>query len=148
MGVQRPYWPLQPSHSQENTQKMVSMACYPCHTPSRMLVEAYASLTMGTGPMFWDRQRIRVQCTECGVETATGLLLTHLSDQEWRGPGVTGGAPPSPGRTKLTRSIYINFCCGSGAQYKGDWVGRQTKPTSGFTLRTPMCGKNSDHGIE
>ena len=35
----------------------------------------------GQGPTFWERQRRRVECPECGVEVAAELLLTHCKSQ-------------------------------------------------------------------
>ena len=60
-----------------NMRKTVSMAHQPCHAPGRMSVETYGRLTTGTGLIFWERQRMRVQCPECEVEVVTGSLLTH-----------------------------------------------------------------------
>ena len=61
----------------KNKRKAVSMAYQPCHTPGRMLVEAYEVQTTGMGPNFWERQRSRLECLECVVEVAVGSLLTH-----------------------------------------------------------------------
>ena len=70
-----------------NTWKMVSMACNPCHIPSKMPVMAYERLTTGTRPEYWEQQRMRVQCPEYGFEVTVGLLLTHYQSQHGMVPG-------------------------------------------------------------
>ena len=57
--------------------KTVGMVCQPCHAPGGILEESYKIRTTGIGETFWERQRRRVECLECGVEVAEGLLLTH-----------------------------------------------------------------------
>ena len=43
-----------------NTRDTMSMSSQPCHAPSRILVQAYERHTMGTGKLFWERQRSRL----------------------------------------------------------------------------------------
>ena len=38
----------------------------------------------GTGPSYQDRQRGRIQCTECGEEMALGLMAGHMQTQHGR----------------------------------------------------------------
>ena len=62
---------------QTNTTRTFGMVCQSCHVPGRMFEEAYVKWTTGKVPNFWERQRRRVECPECGVELASGLLLTQ-----------------------------------------------------------------------
>ena len=95
---------------------------------------------MGTGPTIRDWQRQRVACLECGVVVAAGLLLTHFQSQHGVDRGGTGGGNPPRGRPKLTSSISLNVCVGSGDQYKGAWEGLRIIPTSRFTFCTATRG--------
>ena len=38
---------------------------------------AYKRRMTGEGISYWDRQRVRVECSECGEELAVGLLSVH-----------------------------------------------------------------------
>ena len=94
-----------------NTWKKLSMAFHTCHTLGRILVEAYERLATGTGLMFWERQRMRVQCLECGVEVATGLLLTHRQRQYCMFREHQGGAPtPFPSEEAQSYRISLTKC--------------------------------------
>ena len=114
-GVRSPHRPIWPGQLRKNTRKTVSTACQPCHTSGSMSVETYKSRMMGTGPIFWERQRRVMNCPECGVEVVVGPLITHHQIQHNMGHGDLGGGPP-PGRPKLTGYLYRNVCCGSGSQ--------------------------------
>ena len=58
-----------------NVDKIVSMACQPCRAGSgNRSTEGYRRRVMGEGLSFWERQRERVACGECGVEIAAGSL--------------------------------------------------------------------------
>ena len=94
----------------KNTRKTVIMACHLFHKPGRMLVEAYERPKVGTGTMFQERQRMQVQCTECRVEIAAGLLLIHRQSQRGVYGGDQGGAPPPqlPGRPRTTGLLPEN----------------------------------------
>ena len=59
----------------KNTRKTVMMECQPYHMPVRISVVEYERGEMGTVPTYQERQRIQVQCLECGVEVAAGLML-------------------------------------------------------------------------
>ena len=87
---------------------------------------------------------MRVKCPECGVKVAAGSLLTHSKSQHivgWGEGGVTPPPPPPPimGRPITNKSPTQKRCCNSGARKWGAWVGCQTGPTYGFTLRIAMC---------
>ena len=56
---------------------------------------------------FWERQRMRVQCWECEVEVAMGLLLTHRQSQNGVGWGDQREAPPPPPGEALT--YWVSF---------------------------------------
>ena len=67
--------------TQKNTWKTESMSCHPFHTPGIMSVVAYERQVTGMGMTYKERQRMRVQCPECGVEVALVSLLTHRQSQ-------------------------------------------------------------------
>ena len=79
-----------------NKRKAVSIACQPCHTPGMVSLETYERRTMGMGPTFRERQWRRVNFPECGLEVASGSLLTHCQIQHVMGRGDWVGYPPSP----------------------------------------------------
>ena len=101
----------------KNTRKMVIMDCQPYHVHVRMSVGVHARLMTGSGPTFWERQRMRVQCMECGVEVMVGSLMMHHQSQKVVGRGSQHHPPPTPpwGRPILTRYRFQNGYCGSGA---------------------------------
>ena len=125
-----------------NMRRKVIMACQPYHVSVRMLVEAYERRSAGTVITFWDIQRKRLECPYCGAEVESGLMLTHHQSQHDVERGDRRGFTP-PWRPKLTGSLSRNVCCGSSARYTGAWVGLQSGPTSGFTLRTATCRTKS-----
>ena len=64
---------------QTNVDKTVSMAFQPCRAGSgNRTAEGYRRRITGEGNSFWERQRERVACGECGEEIAAGSLLSHL----------------------------------------------------------------------
>ena len=79
-----------------NTKKMVSMSFQPCYDPGQMSSEAYKRRTTRTGPTFQYQQRRKVYFPDCGLEVASGLLLTHLQSQNGVGQGGWGGDTPLP----------------------------------------------------
>ena len=93
-----------------NTESMVGMVCQPCHTLGRMLEESYERRPTVKGPKFRECQRRRVECPECRVEVAVGLLMTHRQSQHGVGQGDRGGGgpttpppppPPPPGEAQI-----------------------------------------------
>ena len=63
-----------------NKMKTVGMVCQPCPTPGGMSEVAYVQWVAGKGPTFQERQRMQVECPECGVEVKAGSLLTQSSE--------------------------------------------------------------------
>ena len=90
---------------QTNVDKTVSMACHPCRAGSgNRTTEGYRRIITGDGNLFWERQRERVACGECGAELADGSLSSYMMNRHGKaaprrhlwGPQTTGG----PGYTK------------------------------------------------
>ena len=81
---------------QTNTSKTVGMVCRSCHVPGGMLDEVYARRVTGKGPTFWESQQRRVECPDCGVYVAAGLIMTHCQSQHGMERGKQGGAPQPP----------------------------------------------------
>ena len=48
-----------------NSGKTVGMVCGLCQAAGTQSEAAYGRKMMGAGPSYWERQRVRVQCTEC-----------------------------------------------------------------------------------
>ena len=57
--------------------KTVGMVCQPCYAPGGMSEASYAQWLTGKIPKLWERQQMRVECPECGVEVTAGSLLTY-----------------------------------------------------------------------
>ena len=55
-----------------NAGKTVGMVCCPCQAVGTQSEAAYGRRMTGEGPSYWERQKGRVQCRECGEEMATG----------------------------------------------------------------------------
>ena len=64
-----------------NVRKTVGMICCPCQATGTQSDVAAGRQMMGEGPSYRERQRGRVQCTECGEEMALGLLAGHMQTQ-------------------------------------------------------------------
>ena len=79
-----------------NMGNMDSMVCQSYHAPGRMSGEAYDRQTPGTCKTFQERKRRRVECLECGIEVAAGLMLTHRQSQHVVGRWGTGRKHPPP----------------------------------------------------
>ena len=60
-----------------NVGKTVSMTCRPCSAAGNQSEEAYGRNMTGDGPTYWERQKERVECGDCGKEMATGSLEAH-----------------------------------------------------------------------
>ena len=99
---------------QKNTAKTVIMVCQSCHAPVGMSEAAYTQRVTGKGPMYRERQRMRVDFPECEVEVTAGSFLTYCQSQHDMGQG-----DPPPGRPRLTGSPSQNTCLG--------WLSRRTK---------------------
>ena len=61
-----------------------------------MSEESYARRVTGKGPTFQERQWMRVEYPECGVEVISGSLLTHRQIQHGVGRGDRDRATPPP----------------------------------------------------
>ena len=60
-----------------NINKTKCMSCMPGHISDRMSTAAYKRRMEGTGLSHRERQRRRVECSECGVELAASSLQHH-----------------------------------------------------------------------
>ena len=67
-----------------NFWKTVSMVCRLCQAAGTQLEAAYGRWVTGEGPSYWEWQRGRVQCKECGEEMALGSLAGHMQTQHGR----------------------------------------------------------------
>ena len=74
-----------------------------------MLVVAYDIRATEMGTTYWKRQRIRVQCLDCGVEVKTGLLLTHYQSEHAVVRGYHGGVTPPTPPPGEARTHWISF---------------------------------------
>ena len=61
----------------KNVGKTVSMVCRPCQTAGNQSEAAYGRKMTGEGPTYWERQKERVECGECGKEMTAGLLASY-----------------------------------------------------------------------
>ena len=48
---------------------------------------AYGIHITGAGPSNWERQRVWLQCTECGEEMVIGLLAVHMQTHHGKEAG-------------------------------------------------------------
>ena len=60
-----------------NEEKIVSMDCWPCHTPHVWSMDAYTRRVIGIGLLYRDWMRQRVHFLECGVGLTDGSLTAH-----------------------------------------------------------------------
>ena len=90
---------------------------------------AYKQQMIGVGLYHQERQRVRVQCPECGEEMVLGLLLVHLKTQHRKATlgrchwviSAPGGEPhtykmglPTAG---VPRNCPVKGCWGQAAKY-------------------------------
>ena len=61
-----------------NVGKTVRMVFRPCQAAGMQSEAAYKRQMTGAGPSYRERQWVRLQCSECRVEMALGLLAVHL----------------------------------------------------------------------
>ena len=88
----------------------------------------------GTGPSYQERQRARVQCSECREEMTLGLLEVHLQAHHGKAKGGIWhlGATPPGGElytyniafpiTEGPRNCPIEGCRGQAAMRTEMWV--------------------------
>ena len=101
---------------QTNVDKTVSMACHPCLEGSgNRTAEGYRRRITGDGNSFWERQRERVACRECGAELAAGSLSSHLMTRHGKAAPRRHFCPP-PQTTGGPRTYKMNFPRGSRQQ--------------------------------
>ena len=67
-----------------NSGKTFGMVFCLCQAAGTQSDVAYGRRMMGEGPSYWDQQRGRVQCKECGEEMVLGLLPGHMQTQHGR----------------------------------------------------------------
>ena len=61
-----------------NIRKTFLLVCHPCQVAGTQSEALYGQRITGVGNSYWERQRVRVQCTYCGEETTLGSLEFHL----------------------------------------------------------------------
>ena len=114
---------------------------------------AYKRLTKGKGPAYRERQRMQVQCPECGVEVAVGSLLMHFQIHHIVGRGNQGRVTPPPSQGGpdqpiiLTGNVVETPVPGSGvpgSRVPG-WGVKPVQP-SGSLCVSPCAGNNFDTG--
>ena len=67
-----------------NTGKTVRIVCRPCQAAGTQLEAAYRRIMTGSGPLYLDMQRGRIQRKECGEEMALRFLVGHMQTQNGR----------------------------------------------------------------
>ena len=60
-----------------NAGKTVSIVCRPCQAAGTHSEAACGRSIKGEGPTYWERQKGRVQCRDCGKEMAAGSLASN-----------------------------------------------------------------------
>ena len=67
-----------------NVGKTVGMVCHPCQVAGTQSEAAYGRRVTGEVTSYWDQQKGRVQCRECGDEMAAVSLAGHMNTQHGR----------------------------------------------------------------
>ena len=67
-----------------NVRKTLGMVCRKCQGEGTQLEVAYRQRMTGEGPSYRERQKVQVQCRECGEEMATGSMAGHIKTQHGR----------------------------------------------------------------
>ena len=130
-----------------NTWNMLSMAFQQYHTPGIMLVVAYERLTTGKGPTYWGQKRIWAQCLECGLEFATGLIMTHCQSQHYMVRGYQGGYPSPPQLAlDLLALIPQQSVTTPVPSRRVSWGGVKPDQPLGSLFALPRAGQNFDPG--
>ena len=70
-----------------NVGKMVGRVFRLCQSAGTQLEAAYERQIMGAGPSYWERQCVRVQCSECREDISLGSLEVHLQTQHGKAAG-------------------------------------------------------------
>ena len=63
------------------------MVCRMCQAVGTQLEVAYKRQMIGVGISYRERQRVRVQCLECGEDMALRLLSVHIQMQHGKAAG-------------------------------------------------------------
>ena len=74
-----------------NVGKTFEMVCHSCQAEGTQSEAAYKQRITGVGPSYQERQRVRVQCMECGEEIPEGHLQSiyiHITGIQPAGDGV------------------------------------------------------------
>jgi exonuclease III len=109
---------------QTNTSKTEAMTCHPGSIRNRMSTEAYKRNrgVDGHNDTFRQRQRRRVECSECGANLACGSLRQHLRVRHGRIPAVVQDEAMEPARadyrvsfpkSQRRRNCPVPGCSGS-----------------------------------
>ena len=61
----------------KNVGNTVRMICRPCRTTGTQSEASYKRRMTGEGIIYRDRQRIRLQCPDCGTDLVEGSLAVH-----------------------------------------------------------------------
>ena len=64
--------------------KTAGMVCRPCKAACTQSKAAYMRRMTGEGLKYWERQRVRMKCLDCGEEMSVGLLEVHQQTQHGR----------------------------------------------------------------
>ena len=67
-----------------NVGKTFGMVFRPCQAAGHQQEAAYGRKMTGEGPSYWERQRGRIQCKECGEDMAIRLMAGHMPTQHER----------------------------------------------------------------
>ena len=62
-----------------NLEKTMTMVCTPGFVLHKWGEQAYKQQASGEGLTFWERKRLRVSYTECGMAVAQSYLKKHMA---------------------------------------------------------------------
>jgi len=109
-----------------NTTKTVAMTCVPGFIRSHVSDTSYRRRTSGEGASLRERQRRRVECSECGKSLAASSLSTHLLTQHGKAPrniaarNDSAGRQPAEYRVSFPKTLRCLICpvegCGGSAR--------------------------------
>ena len=88
---------------------MVGMVFHLCQVAGTQLETGYKRRMMGVGPSYRERQRVRVQCSECREDMVLGLLELYLQTQngEEMGDRWHWGTTPPGGDPRTYNMAFL-----------------------------------------
>ena len=102
---------------------------------------------MGTGPTVWEQKRRNVECPECGVEVAAGLLMMYHQSQHVVGQGDRGAPPRPPRGGPNLLGIFPKFFIAAPVSGRGvPGRGFKSDQPPGSLCAPPQAGNNRDPG--